>query len=310
VVAVVEAPAVEAPAVEGPVVEAPVGEGPVVEGPVVVAVVEAPVVVGFVEAPAVEGPVAGGEPGVGGAAFVEVTPPQTPAVGGPTTDQVVSDAVDADVARLGLVGGDPEESDPDPDPDAPPPDLAVVDDDTPAGQAGSVPDPPPADQLPVLASVPAGDATTAKAGSAALAPARRAATAAPADDDDPERRHSWRTVARAAAWTTAIFAVAVVLLVFVFPTRTYLSQRRQLTSAANQLQVLDQQNAQLTAQVARLQTDGEIERLAREQYHLVRPGERAFAILPAPSPPTPALPAPPRRTSSGGWVHRLTSWIP
>jgi cell division protein FtsB len=158
--------------------------------------------------------------------------------------------------------------------------------------------------------VPAGDATTAKAGSAAPAPARRAATAAAADDDDPERRHPWRTVARAAAWTTAIVAVAVVLLVFVFPTRTYLSQRRQLTSAANQLQVLDQQNAQLTAQVARLQTDGEIERLAREQYHLVRPGERAFAILPAPSPPTPAVPAPPRRTSSGGWVHRLTSWIP
>jgi cell division protein FtsB len=290
---------------------------PVVEGPVVVGVVEAlavegPVVVSVVETPVGEEPVPGGEPGVGGAALVEVTPPHTPVSGGPTTEGVVSDPVDADVAAGGLVGADPEESDPDPDPDpdAPPPDLAIVEEDTAVDQAGSVPDPPRADQLPLLASVPAGDATTARAGSAAPAPSRRGATAAAADDDDPERRHPWRTVARAAAWTTAIVAVAVVLLVFVFPTRTYLSQRRQLTSAANQLQVVDQQNAQLTAQVARLQTDGEIERLAREQYHLVRPGERAFAILPAPSPPTPVLPAPPRRTSSGGWVHRLTSWIP
>jgi cell division protein FtsB len=157
--------------------------------------------------------------------------------------------------------------------------------------------------------VPAGNATTATSAAPARA-ARGGAAAAGADGDDPERRHRWRTVARTAAWTTAILAVAVVLLVFVFPTRTYLSQRRQLTSAANQLQLLDQQNAQLTAQVARLQTDSEIERLAREQYHLVRPGERAFAILPAPAPPTPATPAPPVRKSSGGWVHRLTSWIP
>jgi cell division protein FtsB len=236
--------------------------------------------------------------------------------------------VAADVAHRGPVMGgpdapDPDEPDPDapdpgapdpgaPDPGAPPPDLVVVDEHTPADQAGSVREPPPADQSPRLASVRGGDVTTATTplSAPATTPAGGAATGTAADADDPERRHPWRTVARTAAWTTAILAVAVVLLVFVFPTRTYLSQRRQLTSAANQLQLLDQQNAQLTAQVARLQTDSEIERLAREQYHLVRPGERAFAILPAPAPPTPATPAPPVRKSSGGWVHRLTSWIP
>ena len=49
----------------------------------------------------------------------------------------------------------------------------------------------------------------------------------------PERRRRWRTVAHVAAWGSAIVAVAVVLLVFVFPTRTYLSQRHQLALTAN-----------------------------------------------------------------------------
>jgi cell division protein FtsB len=279
------------------IVESRVGEGSTVEGPVVFPVAEGPVAVPVADGAVVEEPVAAAEPGADA----------------PTIEEVEADPVDGDVAHRGPAGGGPDEPDHHaPDPGAPPPDLVVVDEDTPADQAGSVREPPPADQSPRLASVRGGDVTTATTpvSAPATTPARGAATATAADADDPERRHPWRTVARTAAWTTAILAVAVVLLVFVFPTRTYLSQRRQLTSAANQLQVLDQQNAQLTAQVARLQTDGEIERLAREQYHLVRPGERAFAILPAPAPPTPATPAPPVRKSSGGWVHRLTSWIP
>jgi cell division protein FtsB len=133
---------------------------------------------------------------------------------------------------------------------------------------------------------------------------------APPVEGRADRRSRWRTVARVAAWVTAIAAVAVVLLVFVFPTRTYLAQRRQLADAANQLHLLDTQNAALATQVARLQTDAEIERIAREQYHLVRPGESAIAILPAPSPPAPATPAPPHPKPHRGWLQRLTSWIP
>jgi cell division protein FtsB len=136
------------------------------------------------------------------------------------------------------------------------------------------------------------------------------ATDASAEADESSARHRWRTVARTAAWTSAILAVAVVLLVFVFPTRTYLSQRHQLALTAAELRLLDQQNAQLSAQVARLQTDAEIERLAREQYHFVRPGERAFAILPAPPPPTTTPPPRPPAAPSRGLLHRLTSWIP
>jgi cell division protein FtsB len=104
--------------------------------------------------------------------------------------------------------------------------------------------------------------------------------------------------------------VLVVLLVFVFPTRTYLQQRHQMNLTANELHVLDRQNAELSAQAAKLQTTAEIEQLAREQYHLVRPGEQAFAILPPPSTPAPAAAARVPEHGSPGWWHRLTGWLP
>jgi cell division protein FtsB len=73
-----------------------------------------------------------------------------------------------------------------------------------------------------------------------------------------------------------------VLLTFVFPTRTFLAQRTSIANARQQLQVLDQQNAELGDRAAKLGSDAEIERIAREQYNLVRPGEEAYAVLPPP----------------------------
>ncbi len=81
--------------------------------------------------------------------------------------------------------------------------------------------------------------------------------------------------------------VAFVGLLFttVFPTRTFLAQRASLDASTEQLAVLDEQNRLLEERVRLLNDDAEIERLAREEYHLVRPGEKAFAVLPAPGPP-------------------------
>ncbi len=132
----------------------------------------------------------------------------------------------------------------------------------------------------------------------------------PAPQEDGERRSRWRVAAQVAAWATAIAAVAAVLLVFVFPTRTYVNQRRQLAATASELRLLNTQNSQLTDEVARLRTDTEIESIAREQYHLVRPGESAIAILPAPTPAAPATPPPPPPNPRESWLHRLTSWLP
>ena len=47
--------------------------------------------------------------------------------------------------------------------------------------------------------------------------------------------------------------------------------------AEKQASLLAEQNAALDARVKELHTDAEIERLAREQYNLVKPGEEAYA---------------------------------
>ncbi|MDP8975396.1 MAG: septum formation initiator family protein [Actinomycetota bacterium] len=111
-----------------------------------------------------------------------------------------------------------------------------------------------------------------------------------------------------------VATVAVVGLVFlaVLPTRTYLSQRRDLANTERRLAVLSAQNQELSGRVARLNTDAEIERLAREQYNLVRPGEEAFAILPPPGPPVLAGEeqgaAPERDGFWGDLWARITFW--
>ena len=79
------------------------------------------------------------------------------------------------------------------------------------------------------------------------------------------------------------------LLVGVFPTRALLDQRAALADADARLAAVDARNQELADRVDALQTDAEIERIAREQYNLVFPGEEAYGLLPAPPTP-PAVP--------------------
>ncbi len=78
-------------------------------------------------------------------------------------------------------------------------------------------------------------------------------------------------------------ALAAVLFLFVLPSRTYLAQRHSLSAAETRLKVFSDQNATLAAAASRLQSDAEIERLARQRYGLVKPGEKAYVMAPAPS---------------------------
>jgi cell division protein FtsB len=106
-------------------------------------------------------------------------------------------------------------------------------------------------------------------------------------------------------------ALVAFLLAAVFPTRTYLDQRDQISVAQAKVHVLGVENDKLAARVRTLHTDTEVERLAREQYNLVRPGEEAYAILPGPSDPAPTAPAPPEPPAPPHrslW-DRLTAWV-
>ena len=71
----------------------------------------------------------------------------------------------------------------------------------------------------------------------------------------------------------------------VYPTRTYLSQRRELRAAHQKLELFKQQNGRLEAEAERLGSDEEIERIARARFNLVKPGEEAYAIVPVPPKP-------------------------
>jgi len=120
------------------------------------------------------------------------------------------------------------------------------------------------------------------------------------------------------AWPVLLAVVLIGLLfVAVFPTRTWLAQRHEAKSATEQLQVLTKENAKLASRVKALQSDDEIERLAREQYNLVKPGEEAYALLPGPSGSTSptTVPADAEREThddrsgpSKLW-HFLTDWL-
>ena len=108
-------------------------------------------------------------------------------------------------------------------------------------------------------------------------------------------------------------ALVVFLVAGVFPTRTYLRQRDEIASAEDKVAVLSTENAKLAARVERLHTDSEVERLAREQYNLVRPGEEAYAILPGPEEAETGhretAPAPPAEPSLAGKVwDTITFW--
>ena len=103
--------------------------------------------------------------------------------------------------------------------------------------------------------------------------------------EDRAPRSRGRRVGRMLGLVGGSAAVVAVLAIGVFPTRSFLQQRTDTHQTEHRLAVLREQNAQLQQQLKALQTPEEIERLARSQYNLVKPGEEAYAVLPAPLPP-------------------------
>jgi cell division protein FtsB len=99
----------------------------------------------------------------------------------------------------------------------------------------------------------------------------------------------------------------------VYPTRTYLAQQRDLRAAHQKLALFQQQNGHLETEAKRLESDEEIERIARARFNLVKPGEEAYAIVPvppkpgAPAPPAPATPAPPPKRTGG--PNAVLDWM-
>ena len=83
----------------------------------------------------------------------------------------------------------------------------------------------------------------------------------------------------------ATLVFVAVLVVAVFPTRSYLAQRRSVSAATSQLAQLQHDNDAMRAEAAKLRTKAEIEQLAAQNYGMALPGQEVYHVLPAPQPP-------------------------
>ena len=88
----------------------------------------------------------------------------------------------------------------------------------------------------------------------------------------------------------AILALIVVALLFYLfiPLKTYMHQGSAIDRLSTQMEQLQHQNAQLEAQVRKLNDPAYLEQRARECLGMVRPGEISFIVVPkggSPKPP-------------------------
>jgi cell division protein FtsB len=88
------------------------------------------------------------------------------------------------------------------------------------------------------------------------------------------------TTGRSRLLFVGAFLFSAVVLLAWFPATSLLSQQSDLASTSGQLSALHKQDAALAQEKKNLSDAGEIGRIAREQYQLVEPGQRAYEVLP------------------------------
>jgi cell division protein FtsB len=102
---------------------------------------------------------------------------------------------------------------------------------------------------------------------------------------EPRRRRRWASV----AFVVLLVALGLVAT-GVLPVQQYLERETQVDAARTRLEDLVAENAALADEATALLGDEEIERIAREQYGFVKPGEIGYVVI---TPDTPAGEAPP-----------------
>ncbi|MFV2000764.1 MAG: septum formation initiator family protein [Acidimicrobiia bacterium] len=97
----------------------------------------------------------------------------------------------------------------------------------------------------------------------------------------PEKRKRRR--GRRSRFGSLFFIVVLIALGLVatgvLPVRDYLERENEVNAAQVRLDGLQSANAELAADVDALFSEQEVERIAREQYGFVRPGEIGYVVL-------------------------------
>jgi len=109
-------------------------------------------------------------------------------------------------------------------------------------------------------------------------------------------------------WALLLLVALAVTMAGIFPFRQLIGQQRGVELTAQKYEALATENERLEAEIDLLQSEAEIERIAREDFGLVREGEVGYVAEwvetdPAP-PPDPALPPPDGRA----WYEKLWDW--
>lgn len=98
-----------------------------------------------------------------------------------------------------------------------------------------------------------------------------------------------------AVWIITLLLLVAVALVFsnVFPFRQILAQQELVQQKEQTLAVLQEENSRLTTMADYLQTDQGVEKIARQDFGYVQPGEVAYVVVAPPDDPefVPAVPA-------------------
>ena len=92
-------------------------------------------------------------------------------------------------------------------------------------------------------------------------------------------------------WIVVVCAVAAaVLFLGLFPTRQYLDQRREIDEMRAEVDATEDEVEGLQTRIEDLADPATVERLARERFGVVRPGEEAYRVffLPEGATPSPA----------------------
>ncbi|GMQ97867.1 MAG: hypothetical protein BMS9Abin17_0370 [Acidimicrobiia bacterium] len=105
----------------------------------------------------------------------------------------------------------------------------------------------------------------------------------------PEKRQRRRR--RGSRFGSLFFIVVLIALGLVatgvLPVRDYLERENEVDAAQERLDELQSDNAELAADVDALFSEQEVERIAREQYGFVRPGEVGYVVLTPDADPQP-----------------------
>ena len=121
----------------------------------------------------------------------------------------------------------------------------------------------------------------------------------------PPRKQRW-------GWVLAVVLLGALALTVsgILPFRQLVSQQRQIEHTQDQLAALERENQLLSEDIEMLGTDAEIERIAREQYGLVRPGEVAYVVVvPRETTVAEAPPDPIVRSDERAWWHRVWDFV-